>query len=642
MLPYAIISINTDTMKIVFVQLPLLDHGLHYIAGNMPNAPAMLHAFCHIHHGNTVTALQLPQHIQNFGSDTVITNFLLESEPTHIAFTCYLWNVERSLAIAQKIKALTPTITIIFGGPEIQLSSYILSHYHPEVDLFVIGEGEFFFDYFVDDTHKKFIYTINGNMVFIQPANLFIPLSKMVEPYTAGYLLPMYDNTISVEIIRGCPFKCNYCLYSKNAHSVRAFSSETLATIIKKAKNDNLKEIYLLAPTFNQSVHFKDYLSTLIQHENSIPLHTELRADTITKDIALTLKKANFHSVEVGLQTLNHQCLRKIGRKTNPQKELDGILLLKECALTLQIGIIPGLPYDTPQSFYSTIDTLLDLGLGNEIELYPLMVLPGTELYDTAQKQNAVFMEKPPYYFIEGFHFSQNDLQSINHYFEETTGFVFNPPFIPSFIFHTEGSLTGSVYINLQKNTDIPLTVFEYVQTNHFTFFLQSDSSTQLHHAVHIIVNQCSDTLVYSIVLIHNHILDDQAIGTPILTKFQDTFYSRLMYFSDLYDRLPVRIFQLFNALTPFLEALKQYHCINPMLKVTQHNIDSLQKKKFAYPFPVVIARGLSPRCIKWIKEKYADSIELLSFEDEADQKYVYEALGIEYSKVMDYKTIIL
>ncbi|MGB4270144.1 MAG: radical SAM protein [Spirochaetota bacterium] len=622
-------------MNIVFVQLPLLDHGYNYILGNIPNAPSTLQAFCLGNYRTKINAIQLPQTIQNFGSDPLIIDTILHHNPTHVAFSCYLWNVERSRAIAQRIKALTPKVTILFGGPEIQLQSYILRQHHPEVDMFIIGEGEFFFEHYFHATHTQYLHTINGNAIFIQPANSFVPLKKMVEPYTQGYLQPMYDGSLSVEVIRGCPFTCKYCLYSKNTSRVRAFPANTLQAIIRKAKKDTIQEIYLLAPTFNQSKHFVHYCNALIESHNSIPLHTEIRADRITKESIALLQKAGFHSLEVGLQTMNQTCLNHIGRKTNAQKELEGIVRLKDAGFKLQVGIIPGLPTDTPKSFMNTMDTLLDYGLGNEIELYPLMVLPGTALYDEALQQGATFMQQPPYYFIEGFNFSQNDLHTITQYFEDATGFVFNPPFIPSFIMNKKGTLTSSVLINCKKHKTLPGHIFNAMQTNHFIFYILCDSSSQIDLALQSILSHCQfHTMLYSVVCIYNDILDDSAIARTLLAATKDTFYYHMMHFQNTYDRLPVRIFQLFETLETFLRAQEHYACINPILLVNPENYTIISHKEFAYPFPIVIQKGFAKHCIDWLKQQYSESIELVSFQDEADQKYVYKKIGITYSQI--------
>ena len=36
-----------------------------------------------------------------------------------VAFSCYIWNIEKTLRIAQNIKKASPHTLLIFGGPEV-------------------------------------------------------------------------------------------------------------------------------------------------------------------------------------------------------------------------------------------------------------------------------------------------------------------------------------------------------------------------------------------------------------------------------------------------------------------------------------------------------------------------------------------
>ena len=36
-----------------------------------------------------------------------------------IGFSCYIWNIEKILAITEQLKKLLPDITVIYGGPEV-------------------------------------------------------------------------------------------------------------------------------------------------------------------------------------------------------------------------------------------------------------------------------------------------------------------------------------------------------------------------------------------------------------------------------------------------------------------------------------------------------------------------------------------
>ncbi len=58
-----------------------------------------------------------------------------------VGFTCYLWNIERTLWIAQRIKDRRPEVRILIGGPEVTLdNAWVLTD--PAVDYAIIGEGE--------------------------------------------------------------------------------------------------------------------------------------------------------------------------------------------------------------------------------------------------------------------------------------------------------------------------------------------------------------------------------------------------------------------------------------------------------------------------------------------------------------------
>ena len=66
---------------------------------------------------------------------------MLARDPWMVGLTCYVWNVERSLWIAQRLKAARPDLKIVLGGPEITADNgWVLAH--PAVDFAVIGEGE--------------------------------------------------------------------------------------------------------------------------------------------------------------------------------------------------------------------------------------------------------------------------------------------------------------------------------------------------------------------------------------------------------------------------------------------------------------------------------------------------------------------
>ena len=97
---------------------------------------------------------------------------------------------------------------------------------------------------------------------------------------------------------------------------------------------------------------------------HQVNLHTEIRTDKITPEIADLMYDAGFRSLEVGLQSMNKKALGNVQRDSDPEKELGGIENLADAGIDLKIGIIPGLPGDDIKSFKKTVDILCERGFG--------------------------------------------------------------------------------------------------------------------------------------------------------------------------------------------------------------------------------------------------------------------------------------
>ncbi len=65
----------------------------------------------------------LPTGVSNYASDMGIVESILQRDPWMVGFTCYLWNIDRTLWIARQLKAVRPDLCIVLGGPEITIDN---------------------------------------------------------------------------------------------------------------------------------------------------------------------------------------------------------------------------------------------------------------------------------------------------------------------------------------------------------------------------------------------------------------------------------------------------------------------------------------------------------------------------------------
>lgn len=606
--------------RIFFVQLPLLDHALSYIGGNVPYAGAAIKGFIKNHVNAAHSVEQLPYMLANFASNKIIAEYIHARQPQIICFTVYLWNAERSLALAQMLRQMLPSAEIIFGGPEVAAGSMLFTEERPYVDAFVSGEGEWFFDKYLAGKSFASQTVISGvNKLIVQPADELIPAHKIVEPFTAGFLDTMPDSSIFIEMTRGCPYRCSYCYYSKSCLTVREQPIETLLAAL--AEYERVKEIYILAPTFDRSPNFLQNLKIIAAENFGISLHTEMRADRINKQTATLLKQAGFNSLEIGLQSLNKTALAAVRRGANPDAELRGMERLREAGIDIKIGIIPGLPDDTPDTFAQTVDTLVRRGFAENIELYPLMILPGTEIREAADAANAEYLRKPPYFYLSGWGMDADDIRSITKKTELSTGFGQSVVFLPNFALTSKGSLIKAAAFN--GNTPAAWQPDKYaplIETACFDFHITCENEPMLLAGLPTLLAGLPLDTLFTFVLYGEKLFNENKIAA-IVNRFTDNdIFSRMNIFNSAMEASRIKFFQVFAKVQGYVHGCR-YEFVHPVLRADSDNfnaaaafiLDNNPDDNF-----VLAAKDLGGVELSALMMFYKNSPDMIAFEDSA------------------------
>jgi radical SAM superfamily enzyme YgiQ (UPF0313 family) len=621
--------------KIIFIQLPLITHDYDYSMGNIEYAAAAITGFIMNKITSNITITNLPFILTHFGSDSVIMKYILNVQPELVAFTCFLWNIERNLTIAQMIKEKNSDITIVFGGSEINFGSIAFIQKRDYVDYFVIGEGEWFFGCVLTgkDVYRYQTFE-NGNRIIIQPVNELTPAAELFEPFTGKRLEPMVDGSMFFELTRGCPYKCSYCLYSKNYNTIREIPFDHLLhALADKDLTKNLKDMYILSPAFNAMRDFRQKLITLSKIGHGIKLHSEMRGEGINAEKAELLYKAGFRSMEVGLQTLNCDSLKIIGRKSNPEKELEGIQFLIKAGIDVKIGIIPGLPHDTHDQFIDMIDNLVSMGFKDNIELYPLMILPGTVIRDIALKTEINFNKKPPYYYNYGWGITYDEIIDITTYAENATGYSPVVGRLPDFTQNMDGSYIKGIYFNGDdiKKWDIDL-YKEFIDTNVFSFFINLTYSEILYKGIHKLLHRLPKSELFNVIIFSDIIINEQHILEINSLIYVDHLIQRMNIFHELHDRLKVKCYQVFNNYDNYKTAKEKYLIFIPLVVLCENNVTILSS--LSQDDNVLISRGTFRQFENYIISLFSQTPEAVAFEDELEQEEFYQMIGHEYSKI--------
>lgn len=297
--------------------------------------------------------------------------------PDCICFSVYLWNTSESVSLIKAIKTAYSTCTILVGGPQpTALPDYFSAI--QEIDYVISGEAEaavipLFRSLFEGSTIPK-----NKIIQGIPPE-----LSNLCSPYLSKLIDLNMHSGVLWELSRGCPYRCAFCFESRGSSSIRRFPDDRIRQELELFHASGVGEVLVLDPTFNYNKKkAKQNLQMMIDSAPDIHYTMEIRAEHIDEEMA-DLFSQLYCSLQIGLQSIHAGVLEKINRSFNMQEFTANVLLLHNMQVPYGFDLIYGLPGDSLDGFLKSLDFAFSM-VPNHIDIFPLSVLPGTELYDKA------------------------------------------------------------------------------------------------------------------------------------------------------------------------------------------------------------------------------------------------------------------
>lgn len=355
-----------------------------------------------------------PPALANTLGDAALVSAIRERDPWLVGFTSYLWNIDRNLWVASKLKAQRPDLKILIGGPEVTAdNAWVLDH--PAVDFAAIGEGEQTFSDLLQATIDCDFPPAPIPGLFVAPRwtsglrrlpEFRKPLPNLNEvssPYLEGILDAADEGILLLETIRGCIFKCKFCYYPKSYDDLYFVSKEKIIANLRHASERGVREVVLLDPTLNQRKDFADFVRLLADCNpgRRFTYFGELRAEGITPAIAELLREANFTEVEIGLQSIDPLAQELMDRKNNFKAFEKGVRALRQAGIKVKVDLIIGLPGDTADSIRRGMHYLKDSDLCDESQVFNLAILPGTAFRQEADQLGLKFSPRSPYYVLQ-------------------------------------------------------------------------------------------------------------------------------------------------------------------------------------------------------------------------------------------------
>jgi anaerobic magnesium-protoporphyrin IX monomethyl ester cyclase len=362
-----------------------------------------------------VAVLEFPGSV----SPADIAEQILEHEPDIVGLSCYVWNIKAFGAVCRLVKARRPGTLIVLGGPEVGPLAAAVLEANAAVDVVVRSEGERPFAAIVSrrgcggDLSDVAGITYRDGVTIREngDAPIVTNLNELASPHLT-LDTDLTGRSVCLETQRGCVFRCNFCFYNKDLSiRNRRFDLDRVEAEIDHWLQQDIRELYLMDPIFNlNAARAKDICRFIAaRNQRRVGIHAEVWAEFIDDEMAGLMRDAGFTFLEVGLQSTDDAALATVERRLRLQRFLDGVAALKRYGLWWELQLIVGLPGETRASFRRSLNFAASLD-APVLAVYPLMVLPGTELWRKAAHLRLVFDPEPPYHVRSHSSMSEADI----------------------------------------------------------------------------------------------------------------------------------------------------------------------------------------------------------------------------------------
>ncbi len=314
------------------------------------------------------------------------------------------------------------------------------------------------------------VYRSKEGIIVNVPAMVDV-LDDIPSPYTQEMLSALKNKIVYFESSRGCPFSCSYCL-SSASEGTRYFSLDRVFAELDRLVAAGVRQIKFVDRTFNAN---KKRAAQIIRHiieldstrkvmdtaagtgigvgsevgirsgsgvgsntAHRCNFHFEVGADLFDEELLCLLASAprGLFQLEAGVQSTNEQTLAAVCRKTNLERLLNHIMILKRNGnIHIHADLIAGLPYEDYVTFANSFDRLYAVG-PHQLQLGFLKFLKGTRLKDDAALYGYQYNSFPPYEILSGKYISYDELivlkgmaELVERYYNSAR-FVFSLKFI--------------------------------------------------------------------------------------------------------------------------------------------------------------------------------------------------------------------
>jgi radical SAM superfamily enzyme YgiQ (UPF0313 family) len=314
----------------------------------------------------TIAALT-PDHYDIRIYDEEIEEIPVNELPDIVGITTLAATANRAFELADHYRK--QGTKVVFGGP---YASFQVEEALRHGDSVVVSEAEGKWEQFLDDFE-------NNRMKKVYESQSYVPYKTQKPPrWDLVSLKRIFQ--IAIQVSRGCPFNCDFCLVSKNFG--RKMRYREIENVVEEIKAAPSKYFFFVDDNLTiQKKYAKELMKALIPLKISWGCMCSI--DVASDDELLHLMAdAGCFNILVGFESLNPESLDASNKHHNKRGTIyeEAIKKIHAAGIHINASFVVGFDTDTLDEFDRIFDFTLRNNLLN-VNLHLLNASPGTELY---------------------------------------------------------------------------------------------------------------------------------------------------------------------------------------------------------------------------------------------------------------------
>lgn len=241
-------------------------------------------------------------------------------------------------------------------------------------------------------------------------------IAEYLDPRDYFFAAATYPS-IQIFTTRGCPFRCNFCVYPQtmHGHAFRARSAENVVAEFEYIANNfpEVKEVVIEDDTFTAHKKRVVEICRLLVEKG---LHKRLRwlcnaRVELDLETMKAMKKAGCRLIIPGIESGSQQILDNIKKGTKVEQFYEYVANAKKAGLLIHACYMVGNNGETRETMEKTLKLALELNT-DTAQFFPLIPYPGTEGYEWARSNGYIELDYEKYCMPDGTH---NTVLSMPH-----------------------------------------------------------------------------------------------------------------------------------------------------------------------------------------------------------------------------------